>query len=232
MAGPGTVGWPALGTAGAHRAGALVAVLPATGTPAQEDHRLGQADDHAAAPLAAPSSPGAGGRQRLRRAGFTPLLPVPPRTSHPRRPLAPGRRPLCASATPSARTKWSTTVERPPATLAEGPLGPALSNLDRRRSVLVPRRHPHRGTHVANGGLVPLGQAACAPALGLGSGPTGRIHSPGLARHRSGSGPDPDPGMVGAALATGGHPVSSTGQALSGGAGSPGRGDPAFSHPA
>ena len=62
------------------------------------------------------------------------------------------------------------------------------------------------------------GQAACAPALGLGSGPTGRIHSPGLALHRSVGGPDADPGMVCAALATGGH--------LSGGAGSPGRGDP------
>ena len=80
------------------------------------------------------------------------------------------------------------------------------------------RHYPHGGTHVANGGLVPLGQAACAPALGLGSGPTGRIHSPCLALHRSVGGPGADPGMVCAALATGGH--------LSGGAGSPGRGDP------
>ena len=71
----------------------------------------------------------------------------------------------------------------------------------------------------------PLGQGQ-RPALGLGSEPTGRIHSPGLALHRSVGGPDADPGMVCAALATGGHPVSSTGQALSGGAGSPGRGDP------
>ena len=91
---------------------------------------------------------------------------------------------------------------------------------------LVRRHYPHGGTHVANGGLAPLGQAACAPALGLGSGPTGRIHSPSLALHRSVGGPGADPGMVCAALATGGHPVSSTGQALSGGAGSPGRGDP------
>ena len=75
-----------------------------------------------------------------------------------------------------------------------------------------------RSGHSANGGLVPLGQVACAPALCLGSGPTGRIHSPGLALHRSVSGPGADPGMVCAALATGGH--------LSGGAGSPGRGDP------
>ena len=46
------------------------------GTPAQEGHRLGAADGHAAAPLAASASPGAGGRQQLRRAGFAPLLPV------------------------------------------------------------------------------------------------------------------------------------------------------------
>ena len=68
---------------------------------------------------------------------------------------------------------------------------------------------PH-ATHLANGGLVPLGQAAGTPALGLGS-------PPGLALHRSVGGPDADPGMVCAALATGGH--------LSGGTGS-GRGDP------
>ena len=68
------------------------------------------------------------------------------------------------------------------------------------------------------------GPAACG--LGLGSGPTGRMHAPGFALHRSVGGPGGDPGMVCAALATGGHPVSSTGQALSGGAGSPGRGDP------
>ncbi len=90
--------------------------------------------------------------------------------------------------------------------------------MDRGVGSLVRRHYPHVGTHLANGGLVPLGQAACAPALGLGSGPTGRIHSPGLALHRSVGGPDADPGMVCAALATGGH--------LSGGTGSPGRGDP------
>ena len=51
---------------------------------------------------------------------------------------------------------------------------------------------PARWDSPRNGGLVPLGQAAGAPALGLGSGPTGRIHSPGLALHRSvgGSGAD------------------------------------------
>ena len=48
------------------------------GTPAQEAHRLGPPDGHATAPLAAPPTLGAGGRQQLCRAGFAPLLPVPP----------------------------------------------------------------------------------------------------------------------------------------------------------
>ena len=64
------------GIAGAHRAGALVPLLPAAGPSPQEDHRLGSADGHAAASLATPSSHRAGGGQRLRRAGFAPLLPV------------------------------------------------------------------------------------------------------------------------------------------------------------
>ena len=46
-----------------NRAGAIDAVLPPAGTPAQEAHRLGAADGHATAPLAAPASAGAGGRQ-------------------------------------------------------------------------------------------------------------------------------------------------------------------------
>ena len=119
---------------------------------------LGQADHHAAAPLAAPSPPGAGGRQQLRRAGPPPLLPVPPRTSHPRRQIAPGRRPLCASASPSARTKRPATAEGCAATLAEGTPGPAPSNLDRRRSILVRRRHPYRGTHLPDRGLYRSGK--------------------------------------------------------------------------
>ena len=61
---------------------------------------------------------------------------------------------------------------------------PARAHSDRppvlghRVGSLVRRHYPHVGTHVANGGLVPLGQAAGAPALGLGSGPPRRIHSP------------------------------------------------------
>ena len=54
------------------------AVLPTARTPAQEAHRLGAADGHATAPLAAPADAGAGGRQQLRRAGSAPLLPIPP----------------------------------------------------------------------------------------------------------------------------------------------------------
>ena len=56
--------------------------------------RLGAADDPATAPLAAAASPGAGGRQQLRRAGPAPLLPIVGSTRYPHRPLAPGRRPL------------------------------------------------------------------------------------------------------------------------------------------
>ena len=52
---------------------------------------------------------------------------------------------------------------------------PSWSVLDHRRGSLVQRRYPHGGTHLANGGLVSLGQAARAHPLGLGSGPPGRI---------------------------------------------------------
>ena len=78
VAGPRALGRTPLGLAGAHRAGAIDAVLPTAGTSAQEAHRLGATDGHAAAPLAAPTSTGAGGRQQLRRAGPAPLLPIPP----------------------------------------------------------------------------------------------------------------------------------------------------------
>ena len=71
------LGRPPLGAAGAHRAGALLSLPPAAGTPAQEDHRLGQADGHAPAPLAAPPASGAGGGQRLRRPRPAPLLSGP-----------------------------------------------------------------------------------------------------------------------------------------------------------
>ena len=72
------VGGTPLGLAGAHGAGAFDPLLPAAGTPAQEAHRLGQTDGHAAAPLATATPAGAGGRQQLRCAGFAPLLPVAP----------------------------------------------------------------------------------------------------------------------------------------------------------
>ena len=47
--------------------------------------------------------------------------------------------------------------------------------MDRGVGSLVRRHYPHVGTHVANGGLVPLGQAACAPALGLVRAPQGEF---------------------------------------------------------
>ena len=69
------------------------------------------------------------------------------------------------------------------ALLAEGT--PRLAHRVRGRGVgsLVRRHYPHGGTHLANGGLVSLGQATRAPALGLGSGPPGRIRHPGFAVH-------------------------------------------------
>ena len=78
---------------------------------------------------------------------------------------------LCASATPSDGPERSASAERPTAARAEGTPGLARRIMDRGVGSLVRRHYPHGGTHVANGGLVPLGQAACAPALGLGSGP-------------------------------------------------------------
>ena len=45
---------------------------------------------------------------------------------------------------------------------------------------LVRRHCPHGGTHLANGGLVSLGQAARAHPLGLGSEPPGRIRPQAL----------------------------------------------------
>ena len=105
--------------------------------------------------------------------GPAPLLPIVGSTRYPHRPLAPGRRPLCASATPSDGPERSASAERPAAARAEDTPGLARRVMDRGVGSLVRRHYPHGGTHVANGGLVPLGQAACAPALGLGSGPTG-----------------------------------------------------------
>ena len=82
---------------------------------------------------------------------------------------------------------------------------------------LVQRRYPHGGTHLANGGLVPLWQAARAPALGLGSGPPGSFATQALLcttwpwnRRRFWNGL--------CWLATGGH--------LPGSASASGRGDP------
>ena len=97
---PRPLGGTLLALALPHRAAALGTLPPATRTPPQETHRLGPPDDPATAPLAAPPPPGAGGRQQLRRPGPAPLRPIVGSTRYPHRPLAPGRRPLCASATP------------------------------------------------------------------------------------------------------------------------------------
>ena len=79
VVGPCALGGTPLGVAGTHRVGAIVALPPAAGTPAQEDHRLGSSDGHVRlrrTPLVAPSPSGAGGGQRLRRPRSAPLLPV------------------------------------------------------------------------------------------------------------------------------------------------------------
>ena len=119
VVGPGALGRTPLGFASAHGAGTLVSVPPATGTPAQEDHRLGSTDGHTAAPVAAPSAPSAGGRQRLRRPRSPPLLPIPASAGYSDCQTAPGRRPLCSSATTAARSEWPTAAERPTTTVIE-----------------------------------------------------------------------------------------------------------------
>ena len=83
------------------------------------------------------------------------------------------------------------------------------------------------GMTAPDGGLVPLRQAPCTHSLGVDPRPPGLLRPAGPALHRPGGGPDPDPGVVCAPLATRGHPVSGTGQAISGGADPSGRGDPA-----
>ena len=112
--------------AGRHRGLPVLTVLAPSsryyqrkGRRAQEDHRLGPADGHAAASLATPSLPSVGGGQRLRRAGFAPLLPVSPRSGHSHRPIAPGRRSLRASAATSSRPKRPPAAERRGTTIAE-----------------------------------------------------------------------------------------------------------------
>ena len=60
----------------------------------------------------------------------------------------------------------------------EGPPRPAPGNLGQRRGSLVRRNHPHGGTHVANGGVVPLGQASRPHPLGADPRPPGMPSPP------------------------------------------------------
>ena len=75
--------------------------------------------------------------------GPAPLLPIVGSTRYPHRPLAPGRRPLCASATPSAGPERSASAERPAAARAEGTPGLARRVMDRGVGSLVRRHYPH-----------------------------------------------------------------------------------------
>ena len=65
---------------------------------------------------------------------------------------------FCAPAPPRRRAERSAR--------AEGTPGLARRVMDRGVGSLVRRRYPHGGTQVANGGLVPLGQARPRPSAG------------------------------------------------------------------
>ena len=78
---------------------------------------------------------------------------------YPDRQIASGRRPVCASATPSTWPERSPAIEGPAASAAESFPCADGCNLGQRRGGLVRRHHPRRGTHLPDGGLVPLRQA-------------------------------------------------------------------------
>ena len=88
-----------------------------------------------------------------------------------------------------------------------------------RRGGMVRRNHPHRGTHLPDGGVVPLRQAGRHHPLGVDPRPPGHLRPPGPALYRPVSGPGPDTGVVCPALATRSH--------LPGSPDPPGRRDPA-----
>ena len=67
---------------------------------------------------------------------------------------------------PSARSERSASAERPTAASAEDTPGLAHRVLGHRVGSLVRRHYPHVGTHLANGGLVPLGQGRRYPCVG------------------------------------------------------------------
>ena len=202
VVGPGTLGRSALCPAGA--------APPTAGTPAQETHRLGQADDTATASMAAATRAGAGGRQRLRCAGPAPPLLVPPGTRHPDRPFAHGRRPAPArqpgqNGRPplkgARRPSLQTLLHQPQTTWARAAVawydGAAKTvELTSRTAVWHRSGKPPVPIRWA---LIRDPQGSFAPQTPLCT--------------------DPDPAMVCAPLATG--------RRLSGGSNTPGRRDPA-----
>ena len=106
---------------------------------------------------------------------------------------------------PSTWPERSPAIEGPAAAAAESFPCADGCNLGQRRGGLVRRHHPRRGTHLPDGGLVPLRQAPRPHSLGADPRPPGLLRHSGPALYRPGGGPDPDPGMVCTALATGGH---------------------------
>ena len=104
--------------------------------------------------------------RRLRRPDLLHCCQSATRYAH--RPLA---RASMNGPAPSAGPR-SAPAERPTAARAEITRRPSRSVLDHRRGSLQ-RHDPHGGTHLANGGLVSLGQAARAPGWVLVRDPQG-----------------------------------------------------------
>ena len=144
VAGTRPLGRPPLGPAGAHRAGAIDAVLPAAGTPTQEAHRLGTADDPAT-PLMV-SLPNHAGCRSVHwcwwatkdtpcwicfTAANPSVNPLPSLPDYGWTPLSMRQR------SPSAGSAGPPAAERRAATLAEGPPRPAPGNLGQRGRGLV-----------------------------------------------------------------------------------------------
>ena len=166
MIGTHPLGRSALGPSLPHRAGAIDTVLPATGTPPQEGHRLGSPDDPATAPLLPNRSlviVGDNGYAVLDLLHCCQSLREPVADHQ----TAPGCWPLRSGST-------STTGSKRPAP-SEGITSahpqrtppcprPAVAN---RVGVLVRRHHPNPGTRLPDRRLVSPWQTSRTHPLGI-----------------------------------------------------------------